>query len=88
MFFGRIFRDYTKTIKQLQILNNAQIVVQTLPEPEDLDQNTLVLLLCKRLVGDRTYTHKQEMKYTFKGPLPLIADLIDCCKKHLFVDEG
>lgn len=36
-----------------------------LQEPESLDENTFVLLICKRNVETRTYLDKAEYKYVF-----------------------
>jgi len=83
MFFGRILRDHTKSLKQQSIQSNAQIVVQVLEQPEVLDANMFVLLLCKRNVSLRTYMVKQEVKFIFPGETPRLEDLVNTCRVHL-----
>ena len=64
MFFGKILREPTKTLKQLQIKNHTAIVVQVLKEPELLtDPNTYVLLYSVRDANARTYTQTREVKF-------------------------
>jgi len=78
MFFGRILRDQAgeKSLKNLSIANNTQLVVQVLPEPEILDPNTMILLGCKRNIPERTYGPKVEFKFTFpEKDVPKIAEL-------------
>ena len=56
-YFGKIYRDPkdTKTLKTLGLKKVGSIVVQLLPEPEELDEKSLVLLLCKRNIESKTY---------------------------------
>ena len=64
MFFGKILREPTKTLKQLQIKNHTAIVVQVLKEPELLtDPNTYVLLYSVRDANTRTYSDTREVKF-------------------------
>ena len=67
-FFGKIYKDPTgnKTLKSLGIKNSQAIVIQLLPEPELLDDKTIVLLLSKRDCDKKEYTAKQEVKFDFK----------------------
>lgn len=90
MFFGRIIRDQTgeQTLKQLKVANNAQLVIQVLPEPEFLEPNCMILLACKRNIAERTYGDKHEFKFTFtitkdKDLIPTIPELQEACKAHL-----
>jgi hypothetical protein len=90
MFFGKILRDQQgdKTLKQLQVNNQAQLVIQILPEPEFLELNTMILLGCKRNIGDRTYGQKTEFKFTYPPTgVPKIADLVASCKAHLSIGD-
>ena len=61
-----------------------------LQEPEQLDPNTFVILLCKRLVREKTYGTKSEISFKFPGKMPLIEDLVKQCKESfgLSQDEG
>lgn len=83
MFFGRIFRENGKSLKQSQIQNHAQIVVQPLNEPEQLDNNTLILFISQRIVVVKDYMEKREFKFTFKVQPPKIEDLLRACKEFL-----
>jgi len=86
MFFGRILRDQAgdKTLKNLSISNNAQLVIQVLAEPEYLDPNTIILLACRRNLADHTYNQKVEFKFTFpEKDVPKIPELAAQCKIHL-----
>ena len=47
-FFGKIFREKNKTLKQLNVKDHSSLVVQILAEPEYLDNNTYVLLFSER----------------------------------------
>ncbi len=90
MFFGRIIRDQTgeKTLKNLALPNQAQLVVQVLAEPEYLDPNTMILLICKRNLTDKTYGEKREFKFTFpEKELPTIPHLLTSCKQHMGLSQ-
>jgi hypothetical protein len=66
MYFGKIYRDSkNRTLKQLGLKTNQSIVVQMLDEPEQLDEFTIVILLTKRDVRNRTYGPKQEHHFRF-----------------------
>jgi len=54
-FFGKIHREGTKSLKQLNIKDHTSIVVQLLPEPEVLPPNTFVLLYSARNVATKEY---------------------------------
>lgn len=54
-FFGRIFRESNKTLKQHNIKDRSSLVIQILDEAEELGHNTFVLLFSKRNVVDKVY---------------------------------
>jgi len=56
--------------------------VQVLDYPENLDVNTMVLLVCKRDVINKNYCPKVEMKFNYPGKFPTIPDLIQACRVH------
>lgn len=59
------------------------IVVQVMEAPEVLDERTLVLLVCKRDVGARTYSVKQEEKFTWAADVkfgPQLSHLKAFCR--------
>jgi hypothetical protein len=59
-------------------------VVQVLAEPEILDPNTMILLICKRNLADKTYGEKREFKFTYpEKDLPTIPHLLDSCKQSM-----
>ena len=69
MFFGKILRDTTsqtkpRTIKQMGLKKNANLVVQILDSPEELSENSQVLLFCKRDVANRDYSLKKESVFS------------------------
>ena len=66
MFFGRIFRQkqYGQTLKQCGIKGDYQMVVQPLLEPEEIDEKTFVLLMCRRDCKTKTYSQKSEAKFS------------------------
>ena len=61
-FFGRIFRDNEKTLKQQGIKDRGTLVVQILYEEEVLEQNDYVLTYCKRDSLNRIYTDLVQVK--------------------------
>ncbi|CDW84271.1 ubiquitin carboxyl-terminal hydrolase 40 [Stylonychia lemnae] len=87
MFFGKIFRDQNKSLKQLQITNNSQIVIQVLREPEELDPNTMILLISRRDVTLRTYSQQVEFKFKSQNGIPLIADLEKQCREFYQIND-
>lgn len=54
-FFGRIFREDTKTLKQHGIKDRCSLVIQILHEEEILKANDYVLFFSKRDSASRTY---------------------------------
>lgn len=53
-------------------------------EPEILDPNTMVLMVSKRNLAEKTYGEKHEFRFTFpEKELPTIPHLIESCKQHL-----
>jgi len=79
-FFGRILREVKKPLKQQNVQNMTQIVVQPLEEIEELDPKTFILLICRRDVQTRTYGPKTEFKFTFPGKFPRFEDLEMACR--------
>ena len=61
-FFGKIFRDNSKTLKQLGISDQDALVIQLLDEAEDLNADDLVLTLSKRDSRKRIYTDSKQVK--------------------------
>ena len=61
-FFGKIFRDNSKTLKQLGISDQDALVIQLLDEAEDLNADDLVLTLSKRDSRQRIYTDSKQVK--------------------------
>ena len=61
-FFGRIFRDNEKTLKQQGIKDRGTLVVQILHEEEVLEPNDYVLTYCKRDSVNRIYTDLVQVK--------------------------
>jgi len=55
-FFGRIFRDENKTLKQHGIKDRCSLIAQVLTEAEVLGDNDYVLFFSKRDSATRTYT--------------------------------
>ena len=54
-FFGRIFREDTKTLRWHNIKDRCSLVIQILPEEEILGINDYVLFYSKRDSASRTY---------------------------------
>jgi hypothetical protein len=54
-FFGRIFRESNKTLKQLNVKDHSSLVVQILPEPECLENNTFILFFARRDIISKIY---------------------------------
>lgn len=54
-FFGRIFREANKTLKQHNVKDHSSLVIQVLPEPEVLDNNSFVLFFARRDITTKTY---------------------------------
>mmetsp|Transcript_24293 Transcript_24293/g.27558 ORF Transcript_24293/g.27558 Transcript_24293/m.27558 type:complete len:1186 (-) Transcript_24293:154-3711(-) len=73
-FFGKIYRGEEFTLKKIGMNPDARIVCQILPEEEDLDVRTLVLLAARRDVEKRDYHEPKEIIFTF-SQMPNIADL-------------
>jgi hypothetical protein len=66
-FFGRIFREGHKTLKQVGVKDRSSLVLQVLQAPEILvDPNTFVLLLSERDSLNRTYINTREVSFTGK----------------------
>ena len=66
-FFGRIFREGQKTLKQVGVKDRSSLVLQVLQAPEILvDPNTFVLLLSERDSLHRTYVNTREVRFTGK----------------------
>lgn len=58
--------------------------MQVLAEPEFLDPNTMILLISKRNLADKTYGEKREFKFTYpEKDLPTIPHLLDSCKQSM-----
>ena len=61
-------------------------MVQVLAEPEFLDPNTMILLISKRNIGERTYGEKREFKFTYpEKELPTIPHLLVSCKESMAI---
>ena len=91
MFHGKIIRDVTgeQTLKQLKITQHTQVVIQVLQEPEFLEANDMILLVCRRNVAEKTYGKKFEVKVRFTSkPFPNIPDLLEACKKNFGLTDG
>ena len=57
-------------------------------EPEFLDPNTMILLICKRNIVDKIYEEKREFKFTFpEKELPTIPHLLNSCKQHMGISK-
>eukprot|EP00330_Aristerostoma_sp_ATCC50986_P006121 CAMPEP_0114582380 /NCGR_PEP_ID=MMETSP0125-20121206/6380_1 /TAXON_ID=485358 ORGANISM="Aristerostoma sp., Strain ATCC 50986" /NCGR_SAMPLE_ID=MMETSP0125 /ASSEMBLY_ACC=CAM_ASM_000245 /LENGTH=220 /DNA_ID=CAMNT_0001775313 /DNA_START=3104 /DNA_END=3766 /DNA_ORIENTATION=+ len=80
-FFERIFKGNDKSLKKLGIETNMNIVAQILTEPEDLDDNTIVLTMRKRLVEYQTYGKYEEWKWNAPAE-PNIRDLKKAFIEH------
>ena len=65
-FFGRIFRDSNKTLKSQNVKDHSSIVVQVLPQPEKLDNETYILFYSLRDVETKLYTQTREVKLKCK----------------------
>lgn len=61
-FFGRIFREGSKTLKQHGIKDRCSLVIQLLPEAEVLAANDYVLFYSKRDTATRTYHETRQVK--------------------------
>ena len=55
-FFGRIFRESNKTLKQINVKDHSSLVVQILAEPECLENNTFILFYARRDIISKTYS--------------------------------
>ena len=60
-FFGRIFKEDQKSLKQNNIKDHSTIVVQILDAPERLEKDSYVLWFSKRNIETRTYTDYREV---------------------------
>ena len=65
-FFGRIFREQNKSLKSQNVKDHSSIVVQVLPEPEVLDNETFILFFSERDVEQKTYKNTREVKLKCK----------------------
>ena len=74
-FFGKIFREKNKTLKQLKIKSGEHLVVQFLKSEENLKNNEMVLLLRKRNIKNMDYDEFIEFIYNFDKALPTIIHL-------------
>ena len=72
--FGRIYRGNNKNLKKHAIETNMNIVAQALDKPENLTDNSLVLLLRKRQADSQTYSRPEEWIWE-AGKEPTIEDL-------------
>ena len=63
-FFGKIFRENNKTLKQHGIKDRASLVVQVLLEEEELGADDFVVTFSKRDSVTRTYTDTIQVKLT------------------------
>ena len=88
MFFGKIYREKNKTLKQLKIKSGLHLVVQFLTEPEELRNNEIILLIRKRDIPTRDYHEFIEFKYTFGKPFPTIINLREQLSERLSVEPG
>ena len=53
-------------------------------EPEKLEANELILMVCKRNVGERRYGPKVEFKFRYgEKEVPKIEGLVKACKESL-----
>ena len=60
--------------------------MQVLAEPEFLDPNTMILLISKRNLADKTYGEKREFKFTYpEKELPTIPHLLASCKESMAI---
>lgn len=75
LFFGKIFREKNKTLKQLKIKSGVHLVVQFLSEPEDLKNNEMVLLVRKRDIKNMSYHDFIEFNYSFEKAVPTLEHL-------------
>lgn len=67
------------------------LVVQILSEPEYMDDKTLLLLLCKRNVANRTYEEKIEIKVNWgaeESKHPELEHLKKKCREIYGLHEG
>jgi hypothetical protein len=62
-FFGRIFREANKTLKQHNVKDHSSLVIQILPEPEQLDNNSFILFFARRDITTKTYVQTVEVKF-------------------------
>ena len=61
-FFGRIFRENSKTLKQHGVKDRGTLVVQILQEAEELGPDDFILTYSKRDSLNRTYTDMIQVK--------------------------
>ena len=67
------------------------LVVQLLDAPEQMDDKTLLLLLCKRNVETKTYEEKIEMKFNWgveEAKHPDLGALKKQCREIYGLDES
>ena len=75
LFFGKIYREKNKTLKNLKIKSSTHLVVQFLREPEELKNTEMILLLRKRNLEVRDYLEFIEFKYNHEKALPTVGHL-------------
>jgi len=75
LFFGRIFREKNKTLKNLKIKSGDHLVVQFLDHPENLKNNEIVLLLRKRDIKNMDYHEFVEFIYDHDKAPPMLLHL-------------
>jgi len=75
LFFGKIFREKNKTLKQLKIKSGMHLVVQFLEKRETLSNTEIVLLLRKRDLKNSDYNEFIEFAYDHEKALPTLTDL-------------
>lgn len=65
-FFGRIFREGNKTLKQHGVKDRSSLVIQILDEAEVLGPDDFVLFYSKRDSENRLYTETRQVKLNAK----------------------
>lgn len=88
MFFSNIIRGGAeKTLKWVDIANEAPMVLQILTHPEALSEDQMVVFVRKRQVDTRTYGEAREMIFE-AGQYPTIEDLKEAIIKFEGLDIG
>jgi hypothetical protein len=75
LFFGRIFREKNKTLKQLKVKSGMHLVVQFLKEAEELNSNDIILLIRKRDIKNMDYHEFIEFIYNHDKATPTLSHL-------------